>query len=148
MRYFALAAAACVATAAVAQPMAARIADRQANYKQMGAAMKAINDQLRSGNPSVREIRRRSALIAGFSVRLLRWFPRGSGPEAGARTRALPAIWTDHDSFTRRGAALVVAARRLDAAARGGDLVSIRAALPAVSRACSACHDDFRAPEH
>ncbi len=148
---FAAAAALCVATAAAAQlrpPDAAeRIRARQASYKQMAAAMKALGDQLRGDRPSLAEIRARSRVVAGFAPRVLRWFPRGTGPEAGVRTRALPAIWSDQDGFTRAGAALVVAARSLDAAARRGDLAAVRAALPRVRGACSGCHDDFRAPE-
>ena len=148
---FAAAAALSVATAAVAQlrppEAAARIQTRQANYKQMAAAMKGLGDELRGANPSLAEIRRRTATVARFAPHLLRWFPRGTGPEAGVRTRALPAIWANHEAFTRAGAALVVAARGLDSAARRGDLGAVRAALPRVRGACSGCHDDFRAPE-
>lgn len=126
---------------------AGTIRARQANYKQMAAAFKGINDQLRSSSPSVPAIRRGSAVIARHAPRLLRWFPRGSGPEAGIRTRALPLIWSDRAAFTRAGAGLVVAARNLQAAARSGDVAAIRAAAPAVGRACSGCHEDFRAPE-
>lgn len=144
--------AAILVTAAAAQrpaPNAARvIADRQAKYKQMGAAMRGINDQLRASAPAIAEIRPRTALIADYAVQLLRWFPAGTGPETGIRMRALPAVWSNRDTFTQRGAALLVAARQLDAAARGGDLDQVRAAAPALARACSACHDEFRAPEH
>lgn len=148
---FAAAAAMIVATAALAQlrpPEAAgTIRARQANYKQMAAAMKGIGDELKGSRPSAHRIRRHSAVIAGFAPQLLRWFPRGTGPEAGVRTRARPDIWADNQGFTRAGAVLVVAARNLDAAARRGDLAGVRAALPAVRSACGGCHDDFRAPE-
>lgn len=148
---FAAAAALSVATAAVAQlrppEAAARIHARQANYKQMAAAMKGLGDQLRGSNPSLAEIRARARIVARFAPRVLHWFPHGTGPEAGIRTRALPAIWSNHDGFTRAGAALVVAARGLDSAARRGDLDAVRAALARVRGACSGCHDEFRGPE-
>jgi len=153
MKFVLLAAAAALSFAAAAaaqlrpQEAAGTIRTRQANYKQMAAAMKGINDQLRSRRPSAQAIRRSSAVIAGFAPRLLTWFPRGSGLEAGVRTRARPEIWANHRDFTRAGAVLVVAARNLDAAARRGDVAAVRAALPAVSRACGGCHDDYRAPE-
>lgn len=140
------AAALCAATAA-AQPLVQRISDRQANYKQMAAAVKGINDQLHGPSPSLPAIRQRSAIILRFAPQVLHWFPHGSGPEAGVRTRARPEIWTDHQGFTRAGAALLVAARGLDAAARGTDVAAVRAAMSQVTRACSGCHDDFRAPE-
>jgi cytochrome c556 len=127
---------------------AATIQARQANYKQFGAALKGINDQLRSGSPDVAQIRPRAAFLAERSVLLLRWFPRGTGPEAGVRTRAKPEIWSNHAGFQRAGAAFVVAARTLNRAVQSGDIAQIRAAMPALTRSCGGCHDNFRAPEN
>ena len=141
--------AAIVTTAAAQAPNAASlIHERQTHYKQMGAALKGINDQLHGDSPSIDVIRQHSRTISGFAVQLLRWFPRGTGPESGVRTRALPAIWTDNATFQHAGATLLVAARTLDAAARRGDLAAVRAAMPQVGHACGNCHDSFRAPEH
>ena len=126
---------------------AATIQARQGNYKQMAAALKGISDQLRSGSPDIAQIRPRAALLADRSVHVLGWFPRGTGAEAGVRTRARPEIWSDPATFRERGAAFVVAARALNNAARAGDIAAIRAAFPNVPRACGACHDSFRAPE-
>jgi cytochrome c556 len=154
VKHLALAAAALAAavTAAAAQnraaPPAETIRMRQTNYKQMGAAMKGINEQVRSSSPQIEAIRAGSRTILGHAPNVLRWFPRGTGPESGVRTRALPEIWSDHAGFTRAGATLLVAARNLDAAARRGDIAAIRAAMPAVGRACSSCHDSYRAPEN
>lgn len=142
-----------IVTAATAQVVvsgspADMIHARQANYKQMGAAMKGINEQLHSAAPSLPVIRQGSHLIATYAVQLLRWFPPGTGPEAGVRTRARPEIWTDGAGFRRAGAGLLIAAQNLDAAAQRGDLDAVRAAVPQLGRACGACHDDYRAPEH
>lgn len=140
--------AAIVTTAAAQNPPAAGlIRERQTHYKQMGGAIKGISDQLRSGAPSIDAIRQGSRVIVTFAPQLLRWFPAGTGPEAGVRTRALPAIWSDNMNFRRAGASLLVAARSLDAAARRGDLAAIRAAMPQVAHACGNCHDNYRAPE-
>jgi cytochrome c556 len=143
----AAAVAAIVATAAIAAP-ADTIRMRQANYKQIGAAMKGINEQLRGSAPSLPAIRAGSRTIIGFAPQVLRWFPRGTGPEAGVRTRARPEIWTDHAGFRRAGAGLLVAARAFDAAARRGDLDAIRTGAAQLAHACSNCHDDYRAPEN
>jgi cytochrome c556 len=142
--------AAIVTAAAAAQNRAPgdTIRMRQANYKQMGAAMKGINEQLRAESPALPAIRAGSRTILGHAPQVLRWFPRGTGPEAGVRTRARPEIWTDHAGFRRAGAGLLVAARNFDAAARGRDVAAIRAAASQLARACSNCHDDYRAPEH
>jgi len=152
LKHFLLAAAAIAAivTTAAAQNRAPAdvIHMRQANYKQMGGAMHAISEQLHGASPSIDVIRQGSRVIVGFAPQLLRWFPRGTGPEAGVRTRALPQIWSDNANFRRAGATLLVAARALDAAARRGDMEAIRAAVPQVAHACGNCHDSFRAPEH
>lgn len=145
-------AAVCTMTAAAGAQLAPRraaatIHARQAHYKQMAAAVKGINEELRGADPSVPAIRRGSAVVARFARQILRWFPRGTGPEAGVPTRARPEIWSDHAGFTRAGAGLLVAARNLDATARSGDVAAIRAAAAGLSRACRACHDDFRGPE-
>lgn len=138
-----------IATVAYAQsPAANAIHARQANYKQIAAATKGINDQLRGGAPDIGAIRRASALLANYSGQIPRWFPRGTGAEAGVTTRARPEIWSDWAGFHRAAAGFYVAARTLNAAAQGGDVAAIRAAMPAVSHACSNCHDDYRAPEH
>ena len=126
---------------------AATIQARQGNYKQIAAALKGIGDQFRADSPDLAQIRPRAALLADRSVRVLGWFPRGTSPEAGVRTRAKPDIWTNAAGFRQRGAAFVVAARALNAAARAGDLGQVRTALRDVAHACSGCHDDFRAPE-
>lgn len=125
---------------------AATILARQANYKQMGAAVHDLQEQVRAGSPNLARIRSRAALLAERSVQILVWFPRGTGPEAGVRTRAKREIWTNLAGFRQAGATFVVAARALNAAAQSGDIARIRAALPDVSRACSSCHDNFRAP--
>jgi len=144
------AAVAAIVTTAIAQTPspADLIRERQAHYKQMGGAMKAVNDQLHSGAPSIDTIRQGSHVIVTFAPQLLRWFPRGTGQEAGVHTRALPEIWSDNQNFRRAGATLLVAARALDAAAQRGDMDAIRAAVPQVAHACGNCHDTYRAPEH
>lgn len=140
-------AAAGLASAAFAFAPADTIRMRQANYKQMGAAMHGITQQARGDSPSIPEIRRHSALILRHAPNVLAWFPRGTGPEARVRTRAKAEIWSDRRGFTTAGAQLLVAARQLDAAARSGDLARVRAALPGLRRACGGCHEAYRGPE-
>ena len=79
------AAVAAIVTAATAQNRAPAdlISERQGHYKQMAGALKGINDQLHSGAPSVDAIRQGSHVIVTFAPQLLRWFPHGTGQEAG-----------------------------------------------------------------
>jgi cytochrome c556 len=134
------------ATAAFALAPADTIRMRQANYKQMAGAVKGINDQIRADSPSLPDIRRHSALLNRHAVQVLRWFPRGTGPEAGVRTRAKPEIWSDPRGFRTAGARLLVATRALDAAARRGDVDAIRAGFRGVQSACGGCHEGYRGP--
>src|SRR5258708_29793704 len=79
----------------------AQIKPRQDKLRDMGGALKAINDEIKKGRldwdntilPNTQTIRERS----GY---LLNWFPKGSGPESGVKTYALPVIWQKNDDFT------------------------------------------------
>lgn len=123
------------------------IRQRQAHYKDMGKASKAIADELKAGTPSLPLIRENAQRIADYAPRILTWFPSGSGPEAGLRTRAKPEIWADQEGFGRAAADFIAAAEQFNAVARGGDIAAIGAARPELGKACSNCHDRFRAPE-
>ena len=77
---------------AVAGPAeTAQIKPRQDKLRDMGGALKAITDEFKKGKldwdntilPNVQTIKDRS----GY---LLKWFPKGSGPEAGVKTYAHP----------------------------------------------------------
>jgi cytochrome c556 len=121
---------------------------RHEHYEEMGKAMKGITGELKGGSPDVAVIQRHAALIAGFGPQLLTWFPEGSGPAEGSRTRAKAVIWTDAATFRARGQAFEQASGAFNRAAQGGDVAAIRAALPALKESCSNCHERFRAPEH
>lgn len=124
------------------------IQNRQAGYKQIGAAFRGVMEQVRASEPNLATIRQHSATIARLAPQVSGWFPRGTGPEAGVRTRAKAEIWTSAGDFRTASVNLVVAARRLDAAAQGSDVAAIRTAFQALGRTCGGCHDQFRGPEN
>jgi cytochrome c556 len=132
---------------AVPADIAAVMKARHEHYKEMGKAMKGIGDQLKAGSPSVESIQGHAALIAGFGPQILTWFPEGSGPETGIETRAKTEIWQDAATFRERAQAFEAESARFNQTAQSGDLEAIRAAVPALGKACSNCHDLFRAPE-
>lgn len=123
------------------------IQNRQAGYKQINIAFRGVLEQVRADEPSLPTIRQHAATIARLAPHVSGWFPRGTGPEAGVRTRAKMEIWSNGPAFRTASVNLVVAARQLDAAARGTDIAAIRAAHQALGRTCSGCHDQFRGPE-
>lgn len=62
----------------------------------------------------------------------------------GMQSRALPAIWEEPDKFKAAQQNLYSAVDALVAATKTGDEAKIKAAVPAVGKACGACHDHFR----
>jgi cytochrome c556 len=121
--------------------------DRHERYEEIGKAFKGIGRELKADSPSVETIRRHSALINLYAPQIPSWFPTGSGPETGRRTRAKAEIWTDNETFRRRAEAFRVEAARFDQIAASGDVAAIRAAQPRLAEACKNCHDRFRGPE-
>jgi cytochrome c556 len=140
----------CLAVGAVAGPAeVAQIKPRQDKLRDMGGALKAITDELKKPKvdwdntiiPNADTIKQRS----GF---LLNWFPKGSGPEAGVKTYALPAIWQKQDDFTKIGKAAQAEAVKLDQVANSRNLDALKAEAVAMGKACKACHDSYRSPDY
>ncbi|CAN5609172.1 hypothetical protein BH10PSE14_BH10PSE14_08220 [soil metagenome] len=133
-------------TAAPATPPAqAAVAARQAGFKKMGAAMKALNDQLKGDAPA-------KATMVGAAQTILmtareqgKLFPAGSGASAGVKTDALPGIWSDRATFDGQMSKLVGEASKLVAVANGGDVTAIRVQTKATGAVCGGCHRQFRA---
>ena len=69
-------------------------------------------------------IRGSAQTLANFAPQIHHWFPRGTGPEAGARTGALPVIWQRNAQFGNAANQLVNATRNFQRAA-AGDILSI-----------------------
>ena len=132
-----------------ASPQAAQIKPRQDKLRDMGGALKAINDELKKGKvdwdntiiPNAQTIKDRSAY-------LLNWFPKGSGPESGKKTYALPAIWQKNDDFVKLGKAAQAEAVKLDQVAASKDQNALKAQALATGKACKACHDNYRSPDY
>ncbi|RJG56277.1 cytochrome c [Sphingobium terrigena] len=132
------------APAAAPAPKTA-IAARQAGYKKMGAAMKALNDQLKNDAPAKAAMVAAAQTIAATARDQSRLFPAGSGPTAGVPTDALPNIWTDRATFDGQMAKLVAESGKLVGIVNGGNADAIRAQAKATGGTCAACHRQFRA---
>jgi cytochrome c556 len=87
--------------------------------------------------------------VEGRSNFLLKWFPKGTGPESGVKTYALPAIWEKPDDFTRLGKAAQLEAAKLHGMANASkDSDALRGQVIALGKACKACHDSYRSPDY
>jgi len=120
---------------------------RQANFKQMGKGMKAVMTELKADSPNVDAIRAGVAQINGAAPKVAGFFPKGTGPEAGVKTEALPVIWQKGDEFKADAGKLVDAAKALQAAAATGDLAKIKPAAGALGGTCKGCHDTFKSKD-
>ena len=132
------------APAAAPAPKAA-VAARQAGYKKMGAAMKALNDQLKSSAPVKAALVGAAQTLAATAREQPRLFPVGSGPTAGVPTDALANIWTDRATFDAQMAKLIAESGKLIGVVNGGNPDAIRAQAKATGATCAACHRQFRA---
>jgi cytochrome c556 len=131
-------------TAGPAAPGAV-IEARQQGFKKMGAAMKALNEQLKTGAPDpAKAIAATEAISAGARAQS-EWFPAGSGPESGAETDALAHIWKDRAKFDSLTARLVSESKALAAAAAANDAAALKTQAKVVADTCSTCHRSFRA---
>jgi cytochrome c556 len=117
---------------------------RQKALKEMGAAMKTIGDQMKSGAPALDQIRPAVQTIKTHSTELPTWFPAGTGPESGVKTEALAKIWEDQPGFQAAAQRLADEAAKLSDVATGEDLAAIGAQVGATGGACKNCHDQFR----
>ena len=127
----------------------AQIKPRQDKLRDMGGALKAVDDELKKRTvdwdnvvlPNVQTLKDRS----GY---LLNWFPKGSGPESGVKTYALPAIWQKNDDFVKVGKAAQAETAKLAQVAATKDADALRAEALVTGKACKACHDNYRSPDY
>jgi len=75
----------------------------------------------------------------------LPWEAFGKGTESGHDTRALPEVWSQADKFKSLQDRLQSETAKLVQAAKSGDQGQLKAQFGATAKACTACHDDFRA---
>ncbi len=139
-------AAAAGGTLAIAASPADTIAARQANFKKMGGAMKVIKDEL-AGSADKAKMAGAAKTIAAVARAQVPLFPKGTGPGAGVKTDALPAIWTDRATFDGHAKKLIAEADKLVKVTSTGNAAAIGAQFKAVGGTCGACHKQFRADD-
>ena len=73
----------------------------------------------------------------------LPWAAFVPGSDKG-NTKAKPEIWTDQAKFKENNEKLVAETAKLAAAAKTGNLDSLKTAFAATAGTCKACHDVYR----
>ena len=67
----------------------------------------------------------------------------GEGTDKG-ETKAKPEVWSESDKFKAGAIRMQEDMAKLNAAAKTGNLETIKAAFGPVGQSCKACHDNFR----
>ncbi len=124
------------------QELADIVTARRANLQDLGAAFKAIGDEMKAGRPTSPTVEFSIRAAAGYAPKLRNWFPEGSGPELGVKTEAAPAIWTDAEGFEQALVEFEDAVALL--AKERGDADRLSANFATVGASCKSCHDGYR----
>lgn len=119
---------------------------RHEHYEELGKAFKAVRDQSNASSPDFAALEKNAAVVSEASVNQQKWFPKGTGPEAG-KTRALPEIWSKPADFDAAAKMFSDRAPKLLAAAKAKDIDAVKAAFKETGGSCKNCHDAFRSPE-
>jgi cytochrome c556 len=128
-------------------PMQKAAFDRHNNFKQQGAAFKAILDEVKKDAPDKAVIATNAAKLKGLAAQLPTWFVKGSGPESGYKTDAKAEAWSDAAGFAAAANRLQTETAKLDQLAQAGDIDAVKAQARAVGGACKNCHDKYRVPD-
>ena len=75
----------------------------------------------------------------------LPWAAFGPGTDKGGNTKAKAEIWTEQAKYKENSDKLIAESAKLAAAAKTGNLDSIKTAFAATAGTCKACHDAYRA---
>ena len=116
---------------------------RQSALSVMGAHFGRVAAMANGRIPFDAKVAADNAGIAEYMSKLP-WAGFGEGTDKGATTRAKPEIWTDNAKFKDASEKMQGEMVKLAAAARTGNLDSIKVAVGATGGACKACHDAFR----
>jgi cytochrome c556 len=122
---------------------------RHDHYHKVGDAFKVVRDETRGDKPDLAKIKTAAKVVnaAAAPAEQQKWFPAGSGPEAG-KTQALADIWAKPADFQAAMKLFSDAAPKLQTAADSGDVAAIKTAFGDVGKTCKNCHEKFRAEEH
>jgi cytochrome c556 len=101
---------------------------RHEHYEALGEAFKAVRDNSRASTPDYAALEKAAGAVNQASIDQQKWFPKGSGPEAG-KTRALPEIWSKPEDFTAAQKMFSDRAPKLLAAAKAKDVAAVTAAF-------------------
>jgi cytochrome c556 len=122
-------------------------AARHENFKQLGGAFKAINDELKKDSPDKAVISANAQKMQTLAKGMPSWFPKGSGPETGLKIKAKAQVWSDPKGFAAAVSRLQGETTKLAQLSAGDDVDALKGQVRATGGACKNCHDNYRTPE-
>jgi cytochrome c556 len=117
---------------------------RQKGLKALGAAFKAIRDELKGESPDAAKIREASADITQAAGAIDKWFPAGTGSDSGVKTDAKPEVWTDPAGFATAREAFVREANKWAQLGNSTDASAWKEGAASLGQSCKGCHDKYR----
>jgi cytochrome c556 len=134
------------ASAAPAAASQATIDARQANFKGIAGAFRAVRGELEKDAPDFALIAAKAKDISGRAGKIGGLFPAGTSTADGFKTEALPAIWKNPAAFKAAAKKLADESSKLASLAAKGNKQAVAAQAMAVGGTCKGCHDQFRQP--
>jgi len=122
------------------------VRNRIDRFRELGASFKTVNDSLRGSEPQTVLIQMAARQIVNASRDLPNWFPKGSGPESGAKTKTKPLVWTQAAKFKSAQITFANQAAALQRAAQTGNGPILQGEARKLGATCKGCHDTFREP--
>ena len=141
--------AAAVAGLMTALPAAAQFAKpedaikyRKAAFSVMASHFARIGAMVNGRAPFDAKAAAENAEVAALMARLP-YTAFVEGTDKG-ETKAKPEVWSEGDKFKAGAAKMQEEMAKLNAAAKTGNLETIKAAFGPVGQSCKSCHDNFR----
>jgi cytochrome c556 len=117
---------------------------RQSNLRDLGAAFKAIGDELKKSSPAMPYMRQYARQINDFAQQQHFWFPAGSGPQPDIKTHAKSEIWSQPAQFSQAQTDFSREAARLVEVLASNDVAAVKTQYRVVGKTCEGCHKVFR----
>lgn len=120
------------------------IETRQANFKAIAGAFKAVRGELEGEAPDFALIAAKAKDINARAQQVPNHFPALTSTEEGYETEALPAIWKTPEEFKAAARTLADESAKLAVLAEGSEKDAVVAQAMMLGKACKDCHDKFR----
>jgi len=129
-------------------PLLAAAADvvraRVEGLRELGASYKNVNDELKKDDPNKMILQISARQIRDIAGQQYKWFPAGTGPQPGVKTKAKAEIWSQGAQFKAAQDAFNKQANDFFKLASAGDVATMKTQVRRLGATCSGCHRNFR----